>query len=216
MAKATAIFNMATQVDIVNLALSALGSGATVKSINPTDGSPEALQAAKWYPMAVRRVVEDHEWSFLTTTEEPAQYEGDFSETRGYRFAFALPSDMARVISVGARGRVEKEVEYKMELLEGTETWALFTNEEFPVVKYIRQAETPTLFPAYFIEPLVMLLASYLVGPLKRSDFNSQTIQGFLKQYQLAMQRARQIDIQSTVHKKAPKLIPSHLRARMV
>lgn len=207
---------MATQVDIVNLALSALGSGATVKSINPSDGTAEALQAAKWYPMALRRVIEDHEWSFLTTVEEPAQYEGDYKETRGFTYAFAMPSNVARIIKVGKRGDVNNEVDYRLEVLEGTETPVILTDEEYPVIKYVQYSDTPTLFPSYFIEPLVMLLASYLVGPLKRADFNSQTIQGFLKQYQLAMQRARQIDIESTVHKKAPKLIPSHLRARRV
>ena len=77
---------MATQIDIVNLALSALGSGATVKSINPPDGSAEAKQAAKWFPIAVQRIIEEHDWAFLTSSEEPAQYEGDFTETHHTSF----------------------------------------------------------------------------------------------------------------------------------
>lgn len=207
---------MATQIDIVNLALSALGSGATVKSINPPDGTAEAKQAAKWYPIALRRVTEEHPWAFLTQTTEPAMYEGDFSETRGYKYAFAMPSDFVMMIGVFEKGNLKENKDYSIEIFEGDDGLVLLTNVEFPVIKYVKYSDTAAVFPGYFIEPLVLLLASYLVGPIKRSDVNSQAVQGFLNQYRQSLQRAKQIDLGNTVQKSKPKLIPSHLRARVV
>lgn len=207
---------MATQIDIVNLALSALGSGATVKSINPPDGSAEAKQAAKWFPIAVQRIIEEHDWAFLTSSEEPAQYEGDFTETNGYKYAFAVPSNFARMIAVYEKGVIGENKDYQLGTIAGDESLVIFTDVEFPVVKYVKYSEIATVFPGYFVEPLVLLLASYLVGPIKRSDTNSQAVQGFLNQYRMALQRARQIDVGTTVQKSRPKLIPSHLRARKV
>ena len=216
MAKAAAIFNMATQIDIVNLALSALGSGATIKSINPPDGTAEAKQAAKWLPIALQRLIEEHDWSFLTTTEEPAQYEGDYTETNGYKYAFAVPADFVRMIAVYRKGDIGKNQDFQVGTIAGDEALAIYTDVEFPVVKYVKYSDSAVTFPGYFVEPLVLLLASYLVGPIKRSDTNSQAVQGFLNQYRMALQRARQIDVGTNIQKSRPKLIPSHLRARKV
>lgn len=207
---------MATQIDIVNLALSALGSGATVKSINPPDGSAEAKQAAKWFPIALQRLIEEHDWSFLTTTEEPAQYEGEYTETNGYKYAFAVPSHFARMIAVYEKGNIGENKDYQIGTFDGDDGLVVFTDVENPVIKYVKYSDVAPLFPGYFIEPLVLLLASYLVGPIKRSDVNSQAVQGFLNQYAKSLLRARQIDLGTTIQKKRPKLIPSHLRARMV
>lgn len=216
MAKATAIFNMATKIDIANQALSLLGDPATVTSIDPPDGSDQAGNISRWYPIALRRLEEEYGWSFLTKAVRPALIGDDFESLYGYKYAYRVPADNVRIIGVYEDGGKHEQCAYKVQVYDANDSLMIVTNEESPVVRYVAHIDKSTLYPQYFVECLVILLATYLIGPIRESNFNNQSLAGLMKAYDAALIRAKNADNQMSRHDKAIYRLPSHLKARMV
>ena len=53
-----------TSVDVCNMALGLIGNKAKVTAISPVDGSAESTHCARYYPIALRSLLEMHNWSF--------------------------------------------------------------------------------------------------------------------------------------------------------
>ena len=71
--------------------------------------------------------------------------------------------------------------------------------------------------PTYFVQALVILLASFLVGPVKRSDSSSDAAVRLLQQYEAALTRAKTVDSKMSVHRRRDEWpLPSGLRARVI
>lgn len=207
---------MATKIDIANQALSLLGAEPTITSIDPPDGSPEAGNVSRWYPVAARRLAEEYDWSFLTKAVKPALIGGGFDGLYGFDKAYRVPSDNVRMIGVFKDGKDIQEQPYKIQVYDANDSLMILTNEEDPVVRYVAFIDKPTLYPQYFVECLVLLLAIYLVGPMKESNYTNQTLQGLMRMYEQALQRAKAIDAQTTRHSQSKLRVASHLRARGV
>jgi hypothetical protein len=88
---------MATDVDICNLALAHLGDEATVVSINPAEGSAQADHCARFYPLALRQMLESHPWNFAARRSQPALVTNPSST---WAYAYALPNNVANVFAV--------------------------------------------------------------------------------------------------------------------
>ena len=84
---------MASEVDIVNIALSHLGADAVVTQLKPPDGSVEAGHGARFYPIARRTALAAHSWTFARTHVALAQLVNDLSE---WTYRYALPQDCLR------------------------------------------------------------------------------------------------------------------------
>ena len=82
-------------------------------------------------------------------------------------------------------------------------------------MQYTVYKDAPAIFPTYFIEALVLLLASYLVGPLKRTDSASTMAQNLRQAYEQALSKAKTADAQNAVRQHFD-YVPSQLRARWV
>ena len=207
---------MATTADICNLALSMLGDHSSVTSIRPPDGSPQAGNCARWFPVALRQLIEAHDWSFLTRRKVLTPLSTIDADLYSWRAAFGMPSDCVRVIKVEAktpRGLVT--VPFEVENNERNDSRLLLCNAEKPVLSYVTYSEKADLFPSYFLSCLVPLLAALLVGPIKRTDVASTMAQNLLQQYAQALSQAKTIDAKNSVHKRrAPLRIPPQLRAR--
>ena len=216
MAKATAIFNMATKIDIANQALSLLGDATTITSIDPPDGSTQAGNVSRWYPIALRRLEEENEWTFLTKAIRPALVGRDFAELHGFKNGFRLPADSVRIIGVYKESKDQIEVPYKVAVYEANDSLMILTDEESPVVRYVAHIDKPTLYPQYFVECLVILLCIYLVGPIKESNYTNQTLASLQKMYDDALTRAKRADAQTGRYARTELRIPSHLMARGV
>ena len=63
---------MTTPVDIANLALAHLGENGTVASIDPPEGSAQAVHLARFYPIARDALQEAYPWNFCTRRITPA------------------------------------------------------------------------------------------------------------------------------------------------
>lgn len=209
---------MATEADICNLALAQLGDSATVTSIKPPDGSPQAGKCARWWPIALRQVTEAHDWSFLTKRVKLAALASLDDELYTWKYGFNVPSDCVRIIKVERKTHCGMEtVSFETERNEANSSRMILCNAKEPILSYVAYNTNPSIFPGYFISCLVPLLASYLVGPLKRSDSMTQTAQNLRAEYLQALSLAKTMDAKISVHKRRrPPRIPPHLRAREV
>ena len=210
---------MATQADICNLALAQLGDSATVTSIKPPDGSPQAGHCARWWPIALRQVTESFDWSFLTRRVKLARLSTIDEEEFAWKYGFNVPSDCVRIIKVERKapcGRMEV-VPFEVENNANNSSRMIVCNEKEPILSYVSLNDNPSIYPSYFVACLVPLLASLIVGPLKRADSMTQAAQNLRQEYAQALSFAKTQDAKNSIHKRrrAPH-VPPQLRIREV
>lgn len=177
---------MASDVDIYNLALSRLGQEPSVNSINPHDNSVEASIGAWAYPMALKAMLELHDWNFATTRKNGSPITNPSST---WKYAYAKPSDALRISRILPSNAVSDYIVTPVEQtglsgiygsatpttterhsfaietdVNGNEL--IFTNVEDAVIVYIREVSNPAKFSGTFTEALAWMLASMVAGPL--------------------------------------------------
>ena len=214
---------MANAVDICNLALSQLGERGQIVSLDPADGSEYAAECKNYYPIALRKLLEEYDWSFMQTRARLNKLANFDSELYGYKNAYALPSDCVRVVRV-SEANAENTMShfasefprnYEIQYSKTTDNRILLTNVDNAIIQYTLYRDVPVLFPTYFIEALVLCLAVYLVGPLKRSDPASTIAQNLRQAYEQTLSKAKTADAQNAARHHF-KYIPSQIRARLV
>ena len=226
---------MATEVEICNLALSLLGEQADVVSVNPSDGSENAGLCGRWFPLAKRRIFEEADWGFAQKRARLSQLSGVDSALYGDEKAYAYPSDAVRIIDLysqkaesardsefsidpyDARAFEDEPVSrdrWRIEYNPSNSNRMIVTNVEQAVAHYTCYIDSVAIYPAYFIEPLVVLLASYLVGPIKRQNSTSTEALNLLKQYQQSLSTAKTIDAKMVRHKTLR--VPTKISSRWV
>lgn len=89
---------MASVVDVVNTALGHIGDEAIVTSIDPPDGSVQAMHAARFYPIARDALLEMHAWRCCTRRANLAKL--SITPPIGWAFAYSLPNLCVRPIAV--------------------------------------------------------------------------------------------------------------------
>ncbi len=212
---------MASSVDISNLALATLGEAAEVTSIEPPDGEHSG-HCAKWYPIALRSLLEKHGWSFATKRAELAQLSSVDAELYGKKYAFAVPSECLKVLDVQSKEQLTENlpplsIPFEMGLTDQNSRRAIFTDIKDPILTYVTNVQTPELFPGYFVDALVVLLATYLYGPIKRSDSTSSAAVNLMKLFEAQLSRAKTLDAQTAMRRSRDFLrIPNVLRTREV
>lgn len=204
---------MASVVDICNLALSRLGDTATVSSIDPPEGSPQAQYCATFYPIARDTLLEMHQWTFCTRRTIPAQVDYPYSQ---WKYAYAAPSEMLDVIAVLDRNATDDSAyslvrdnqvigtvnsgqsiytpqPYSLESLEDGSI-VILTNQEDPIIRYTARVTDTTKYTAMFVNCLSWLLASHLAGPLIKGDVGSKAAQACYQAFALELQKAASMD----------------------
>ena len=214
---------MANAVDICNLALSQLGERGQIVSLDPADGSEYAAECKNYYPIALRKLLEEYDWSFMQTRAKLNKLASFDSELYGYKNAYALPSDCVRVVRV-SQANLEKSMcpltpeiprNYEIQYSKTTDNRILLTNVDDAIIQYTLYRDVPALFPTYFIEALVLGLAVYLVGPLKRSDPAATIAQNLRQAYEQTLSKAKTADAQNAIRRDYP-YVASQLRSRWV
>lgn len=92
-----------SEVTICNLALSHLGDTATVASIKPPEGSPQAQFCARYYYVARNALLEMAPWGFATRRSVLAELqlgEADCDLRGPWRHVYALPSGTISALAV--------------------------------------------------------------------------------------------------------------------
>lgn len=190
---------MATsEVSICKLALSHIGDEATVTSINPPEGSPQAEHCQTFYPLARDALLQMHPWNFATRrVTSPAALT---SETTVWTYCYALPAgtNLLDVISVLPANSTNDyslvsqsysdatsseylsditpymgggfvTAPFATEALEDG-TIVIYTDVYSPEIRYTVRVTDTVKFPPLFVTALARLLASYLTGPVIKGD----------------------------------------------
>ena len=172
---------MASAVDICNEALSHLGDGATVSSIEPPEGSAQAEHCARFYPSALASLLEMHPWSFATRRAALAQLNSStVAALTTWSYAYAVPSGTVNLISILAPDAVDDYSSASQNSSSGgaytPQKFALetsdqgdeilLTNQVNAVARYTILITDPTKFSPMFKEALGWFLASKLAGPV--------------------------------------------------
>lgn len=154
-----------TQVEICNMALSFIGSSATLQSVVPPDPSAEAALCAQFYPIALNTVLEMHPWSFATKLVVLEEHPCDRDE---WEFCYMLPHDYLKALAVlppGSSDDYKDAQEFSIEQ-DDDGTTRLFTDVEDAVLKYTMCVTSTRSFPPTFAMALAWHLGSLLSGPI--------------------------------------------------
>lgn len=158
---------MASEIDIVNLALSRLGDDATVASLYPPEGSAQAEHAARFYPVARDTLLEMHHWNFATKRATLAQLA---ATSPAWSCAYALPGDCMVVLNViPIDGRDQDAQQFRREILANGQQ-IIVTDQPVASIRYQARVSDTTKFSPLFVDALAWLLASYLAGPILKGD----------------------------------------------
>lgn len=182
---------MASEADICNLALALLGDDATVASIDPPEGSPQATHCARFYPMARDNLQTLHEWGFCTRRAALAQLAA--TPLYGWAVSYALPPRLARVIEVTGPGGEPIE-DYQLESASDG-SGVLYANATGALMRYVEFVADPARFTPGFTDALTWLLASMLAGPLLKGEMGAGAAKRCLDYfYGVKLPQARAID----------------------
>jgi len=211
---------MASDVDICNIALSRLGDSATVASIDPPEGSPQAGHCAQWYPVCRDMLLEMRNWSFALKRVSLAQLAMPWPE---WSYAYGVPADCIKPIAVlpaqagndysvslhgltsaftgDTNDRLSTASAYvpRDYVLEATEVGEkiIYTDEPDAVLRYLYRVIDPTKFTPLFVDAFGWLLASYLAGPIIKGDAGAAAGQTCYKNFALALSSAGDADANS-------------------
>jgi hypothetical protein len=160
---------VASIVDICNTALGYLGDDATVASIDPPEGSPQADHCARLYPIARDSALESHAWGFATARKALGDPLGTTRD--GWTYVYAAPSDMLKPQAVLPDGwtRDDDPVEFTVEIDDTGQTLIL-TDEGTATLRYTRKITDTGKFTPLFVDALAWMLASKLAGPVLKGD----------------------------------------------
>jgi hypothetical protein len=184
---------MATAVDICNLALSQLGDPATLSSLEPPEGSPQADHCARFYPIALKEMLFEHAWSFATRRSVlarlPTEIEGDEQA-----HAFPLPADCLRVIDVEAQSLAPRQKLRRFSIESMDSQTCIIMQSEQCVIKYVSGNLNPAAFSPLFVKALVHRLAAYLAGPVIPGSSGASLAQTELKLAEAFLAKAKAAD----------------------
>lgn len=150
--------SVATDEDVVNIALSHIGAKAI--SVLDTDTSSEAVEARRIYYNARDRLMRSHPWNFITLRVELTDSGTD--PVFGWDNGFLLPSDLLRIISVHATNDNLDQPKYRLEKqsISATLTDVLLINSSTCFIRYVYLETDPAKWAADFQDALAWQLAA--------------------------------------------------------
>lgn len=171
---------MASEVGICNLALSHLGDEATVASIDPPEGSPQAGYCARFYPAARDSLLEMHAWGFAIKRVQLALLPNPWP---AWRYAYARPADALKLLAVlppGAPDDHDMPPLLALSSAQGPQPYSpetdisgnsiIYTDQPDAVLHYTAIVRDTTKFSPLFVMTLSYGLASLLAGPMLKGD----------------------------------------------
>lgn len=208
---------MNNAVNICNLALSHLGEVPNIASISPPEGSSYSEICATYYPIAHRKLLEEHNWSFAIRRATLARLADTTSDGR---YRYALPADFVRVIDQQLNNQVpqpqymyEPPIHMRMTQRVGFEIEGktLISSTEAVELIYLSSNTDVGLFSAGAQLALSHLVAS-LIGSSVRADV--ATISAQKNAYEMELSKARADD--ANMNKQGNKLYADHLPTWML
>lgn len=154
-----------SKVDIVNMALSVLGSKQTIQDID-SDQSTEARTANLHYENALKTALSFSNWSFATTWATSALLSD--SPPDDWAYMYAMPANAVKVIEIvdTLDSRLNKPAKFTKANYGGQ--LVLLTDTKSPTWRYIYLNEIPGTYSPEFVDALAAQIAYRLAMPLTR------------------------------------------------
>jgi hypothetical protein len=170
-----------TPTDICNMALSRLGA-PRISDIE--ENTPRGISCRTHYEVVRDSLLRSHPWNFATGRANLSQ--SATAPAFGYTFAYALPSDFLRLMTLNG---IEAEMFASEYTLEGGQ---LLTYSDEAKITYVRRVTDPTAFDAIFLEVISFRLASALAMDLTNDIEKRDSMEQFA---QLRMSGASFVDM---------------------
>ena len=155
---------MASPTDICNLALGHIGGEANVQSISPPEATVEAENSAKFYPIARDMLLEMHNWFFAMKRAVLASVT---NPTTSWNFAYTLPSDCLKAVSVLPPGTTDDTATEDFVTEAAADgSLILYTNVDQATLRYLVRITDTSKFTPLFVVALSWLLGTFLAGPI--------------------------------------------------
>lgn len=166
---------LASEIDIVNLALARLGDVANVSSIDPPEGSAQADHAARFYPVARDGMLEMIDWKFSIRRVSLAVLGTD---VYGWAYSYAKPANCIKIIGIlpPDAGQDEASAAYETET-DSLGAEIILSDTENAVARYTVRVTDTGRFPPLFVEGLSWMLASHLAGPVLKGTEGEKAAQ---------------------------------------
>jgi len=148
--------------DVINVALRHIGQTPIVSL---TDGSTSANTADDIYEELRDSLLRAHNWNFATKRVKLAQ--SATAPAFEFDYAYPLPSDWLRTVSVHDNDAGHGTVLYRMEQISGQN--AIVTSSSALYLRYVHRVTDPNLMTADFRTTLEFALARDLAIPLAGS-----------------------------------------------
>lgn len=177
---------MATATDVVNIGLRRIGSTRISNLLN--DNSNEARIARDIYDEARRDLLSQHTWNFaikrdqLTVSATTPEF--------GWDYAYPLPDDFLRVISVTQTDTDEAIVPYKLEFQSGDDR-VILTNSNQLYLRYVFDCDDVSIYTAPFRDALSWRLARDFAAALSKSSASAELAE---KMFIRTLNKAKALD----------------------
>jgi hypothetical protein len=158
---------MASQIEISNFALSHLGVGVSIASIN--EQSQEAAACRVFFEISRDATLRDFAWPFARRVAALALVEED--PTTEWRYSYRYPTDcldIRRILTGSHNDPRDGRLPY--ELAQDDDGVLVYTDEEDAFIEYTYKADNPIRYPADFSLALSFRLASYIAPRLTGGD----------------------------------------------
>lgn len=201
---------MASEVDIANLALARLADVANVSVINPPEAGTTAELVARFLPIARDSLLQMHAWDFATKTTRLAQLA---KEPFTHSYAYAVPVDMIKALSVMQEGYGDKAFDFVVETNSDNQTVVL-TDVDDALLRYVARVSNVNRFSPLFVDALSWMLAANLAGPIIRGELGQSAANQCLKNAQSLTNQAIAADVRQCHSRISDKHLPSWMAWR--
>lgn len=202
---------MASIVDMCNLGLGLIGDEAVVSSIDPPDGTTQAVHCQRFYPIVRDALLERYAWGFATKRTSVAALTS--STTDEWAFEYQVPPDCIRPLALLPEGFT-----FQIGFLEDyarqfkREGDRILSNVDGATLVYVFRQEDPTRYTPLFVETLAQMMASRLAGPIIKGKEGRAVSKDWAQTAEITLARATAAD--GNAQSFRPQHIPKHLRAR--
>lgn len=159
---------MASQVEIINLALSHIGVGKEISSLE-TERSEEAAAGRRFYDICRDVVLEAAEWPFTRKIATIALVQAEPNTEWAYSYRY--PTDclhIRRVLSGLRNDTRQSRAPYL--LAQDSSGTLIYTDEDDAQMEYTAKSDNPQFYPSDFVMAFSLYLAVYIAPRLTAGD----------------------------------------------
>lgn len=197
-------------VVVANMALSFVGSSATLNALDPTDTRAEAQVVRQFIPIVWKEILEKHDWSFASKTVQLA-----YSTVSGWTYGYIVPSDLIALRQVVRPDRVEMLQAGKHEtehfyIHEGK----IYTSAEDAYFRYTAEIDMINGLPASVLTATAYLLAARIAGNIVRGASARSAVPNLMLAYTQHLGEAKTYDSNATYSTVQPEHRPAWIVGR--